>query len=72
MMKIFTLDLLLKNHRRIYLMSLCEATNREAGRFFESLSGELKTTCTRFFTEKYRFVKKSLENLFNGNLRVAE
>ena len=53
-------------------MSLCEATNREAGRFFESLSGELKTPCTRFFTEKYRFAKKSLENLFNGNLRVAE
>lgn len=29
MLKIFTLDLLLKNRRRIYLMSLCEATNRK-------------------------------------------
>ena len=53
-------------------MSLCEATNRMAGRFFQSLLGELKTPCTRFFTEKYRFAKKSSENLFNGNQRVAE
>ena len=53
-------------------MSPCEATNRKAGRFFQSLYGELKTPCTRFFTENDRFAKKSSENLFNGNQRVAE
>ena len=53
-------------------MAIRELPNRKAGRFFQSLFGELKTPCTRFFTENDRFAKKSSENLFNGNQRVAE